>query len=72
MNTTICDRCGKTIGPGKKALLTTREIKTQAFLLPPGALENISYDLCPRCALDFREFMAGVPVDGLDAYEDYP
>ena len=68
---TRCDRCRAVIGPQKKGLLTTREIRTQAFLLPPGELENINYDLCPRCHSDFIDFMAGVDVAKPPQYWDY-
>lgn len=60
---TRCDRCGAVIRPQKKGLFTTREIRTQAFLLPPGELENITYDLCPRCHGDLMDFMAGLEVN---------
>lgn len=72
MNETRCDRCGAVIRPQKKALLTTREIRTQAFLLPPCALENINYDLCPRCHGDFKDFMAGRRVNEIESWENDP
>lgn len=68
MNETRCDRCGAVIRPQKKALLTTREIRTQAFLLPPGELNNINYDLCPRCHGDFMDFMSGLDVKAPKEY----
>lgn len=66
MNTTLCDRCQRTIEPQKRRLLRTVEIRTEAYL---RHLEDeyvtrpeICYDLCPDCKALFLDFMEGEAI----------
>lgn len=54
-----CDRCGKTIG----ALETYADIEWNVYRYEESDDSTMSIDLCPRCYMNFLEFLSTKPME---------
>lgn len=54
-----CDRCGKTIG----TLETYADVEWNVYRYEENDDSTMSIDLCPRCYMNFLEFLSTKPKE---------
>lgn len=54
-----CDRCGKTIG----TLETYTDVEWRVYRYRDNDDSTMSIDLCPRCYMNFLEFLSTKPME---------